>query len=388
MGTDESETDDTVISRFLESLQRQVRYINSKLQKLRNKHKLYSLREYEANREVFEAEEKCSICNLPFDNDVHSKVFHHDHYNGKYLSACCNVCNQNMECVEEDIPIFFHNYKGYDSHHILRNLKIDEWKEVMSEENIYYLYDSKTNEVKLHRDRFEILNNYLSKPNYNYYRGVLEKDGYYSNYENKDYYVYLVCEADVEIPQETFLIDEKENRYRWLINDDKIEEIKDEIDRLNDLKSRFEKQKGKKNLAKKSREEVIEIFNAFHSYFKGDEVTFYGPETSTKDKILDDFEKLKRSHLNTYQKEKKFDVIMENKQKMKTMTFRGMRFLDSLAFFGQVGSSLDSLSTTIKYQQDPPNKFKDIVNVCRANNKRKSENELEEMTEEEREAYE
>ena len=78
--TDESETEDTVISRFLESLKRQVRYINFKLQNLRKNHQFYILPEYEANREAFEAAEKCSICNLSFDNDVHSKVFHQSNY--------------------------------------------------------------------------------------------------------------------------------------------------------------------------------------------------------------------------------------------------------------------------------------------------------------------
>lgn len=43
--------------------------------------------------------------------------------------------------------------KRYDSHHTQRNLKIDEWKEMISENNIYYRYDSEMNEVKLHRDR-------------------------------------------------------------------------------------------------------------------------------------------------------------------------------------------------------------------------------------------
>merc|ERR1712146_438644 len=208
----------------------------------------YTNVEYEANREAFETAVKCSVCNLPFDNYKRKKCFHHDHYDGKYISAACEKCNREMKCQQEDIPIFFHNYKGYDSHHILRNLKIDEWKEVMSENNIYYMYDSETNEVKLHRDRNQMVNYYLSRPNYNFYRGVYEQDGHFYNLIDEDHYVYLVCEANDEIPQETLLVNDVENRYAWLLSNDKIDEIKDEIQRLNYLKSRFEKEKGKKNL--------------------------------------------------------------------------------------------------------------------------------------------
>merc|ERR1712146_469639 len=49
--TDESETEDTVISRFLETLQRQVRNINLQLHNL-EQNKFYTNVEYEANREA------------------------------------------------------------------------------------------------------------------------------------------------------------------------------------------------------------------------------------------------------------------------------------------------------------------------------------------------
>ena len=69
----------------------------------------------------------CHICHLverPFiDGDPNlRKVRDHDHITGYYLGAAHDVCNRRRRVVF-DIPIFIHNFRGYDSHLIVTALK-------------------------------------------------------------------------------------------------------------------------------------------------------------------------------------------------------------------------------------------------------------------------
>ena len=65
----------------------------------------------------------CCIChrqNRPFDPDTPNdrKVADHDHVTGYYIGAAHDECNRKRRVVY-DIPVFFHNFRGYDSHLIV-----------------------------------------------------------------------------------------------------------------------------------------------------------------------------------------------------------------------------------------------------------------------------
>ena len=53
--------------------------------------------------------------NIKKENDNNMKVLDHDHYNGKYRGAAHKVCNLQYK-LTKDIPVIFHNFKGYDCH--------------------------------------------------------------------------------------------------------------------------------------------------------------------------------------------------------------------------------------------------------------------------------
>ena len=71
----------------------------------------------------WEKETKCFACGgefVPSDKKL-IKVFDHCHYSGKYRSAMHSVCN--FQCKDRrTFPIFFHNFSGYDSHLIIKEL--------------------------------------------------------------------------------------------------------------------------------------------------------------------------------------------------------------------------------------------------------------------------
>ena len=65
----------------------------------------------------------CYLCKHKFRGGPgHRKVMDHDHITGKYLGAACNACNLKRQHKRWFLPLFFHNAKGYDLHHILREI--------------------------------------------------------------------------------------------------------------------------------------------------------------------------------------------------------------------------------------------------------------------------
>ena len=60
----------------------------------------------------------CHICRQPLLAD---KVRDHDHLSGKFLGAAHNVCNLNRQELCR-IPVYCHNFIGYDGHFITRAL--------------------------------------------------------------------------------------------------------------------------------------------------------------------------------------------------------------------------------------------------------------------------
>ena len=97
--------------------------------KVWKKYGLYgiSARKDKSELAKFGKETHCFACKKKFvkGDDKRKKCFDHDYYTGKYRSAMCNSCNR--QCKDERrFPIFFHNFSGYDSHLLLRELnKID-----------------------------------------------------------------------------------------------------------------------------------------------------------------------------------------------------------------------------------------------------------------------
>ena len=44
----------------------------------------------------------------------------HDHFTGKFLGPACNQCNLLRSLRRSSFPIIFHNLRGYDAHHIIK----------------------------------------------------------------------------------------------------------------------------------------------------------------------------------------------------------------------------------------------------------------------------
>ena len=65
---------------------------------------------------------QCWICNDEWgEGEEEQKVRDHCHYTGKYPGAAHSKCNLRLR-RSRIIPIFYHNYTGYDSHLIIRAL--------------------------------------------------------------------------------------------------------------------------------------------------------------------------------------------------------------------------------------------------------------------------
>ena len=74
----------------------------------------------------FEQAEECWLCENPLEGE---KVRDHDHLTGKYRGAGLNLCN--IYCKQRSssfVPIFFHNFSGYDCHLIFEELLIQAFE--------------------------------------------------------------------------------------------------------------------------------------------------------------------------------------------------------------------------------------------------------------------
>ena len=73
------------------------------------------------DKDRHEEAKKCAFCNKTF-NFQNIKVRDHCHLTGKYRRALCSWCNLNNK-TEYNIPIYFHNARGYDNNYIFKMLK-------------------------------------------------------------------------------------------------------------------------------------------------------------------------------------------------------------------------------------------------------------------------
>ena len=62
------------------------------------------------------------ICMKELGPDLSDRVRDHDHVTGKFRGAAHKTCNLWMRRTCK-IPVFFHNFSGYDSHFIAMTLK-------------------------------------------------------------------------------------------------------------------------------------------------------------------------------------------------------------------------------------------------------------------------
>ena len=90
------------------------------------------------------AADTCWICGGDFkpysngDSEALWKVRDHDHLTGKYRGAAHSKCNQTLRIdpYHTPIPVFFHNLKNYDSHHIISAIgRTEEKKTIITDKD-------------------------------------------------------------------------------------------------------------------------------------------------------------------------------------------------------------------------------------------------------------
>ena len=77
----------------------------------------------EEEQEQFNQASNCWICKKKLN--LKDRVRDHCHYTGRYRGAAHNICNLRYS-TPNNISVFFHNLKGYDSHLFIKRLGITE----------------------------------------------------------------------------------------------------------------------------------------------------------------------------------------------------------------------------------------------------------------------
>jgi len=119
----------------------------------------------EEQEKMFQEAESCYVCGQAFDSPE-DKVRDHDHHGGgQYRGACHNICNLQLRSDSAGIPIYMHNFSGYDSHFIIRGIS-KQFK------RIYRLSG-----IPLNTEKFKTLtiNRLEFKDSMNFLDGSLEK---------------------------------------------------------------------------------------------------------------------------------------------------------------------------------------------------------------------
>ena len=107
-----SYTGEDAAQKFVEMLEKDIREITNILEK-----KMIFGKE---EKERFDKETKCWICNGEFNDDVKNcKVRDHCHFTGRYRGAAHNTYNLKYK-KPNFTPVVFHNLIGYDSHFFIK----------------------------------------------------------------------------------------------------------------------------------------------------------------------------------------------------------------------------------------------------------------------------
>ena len=103
------------VFKFIRSVFKEYGYCGDVIKKHFNKNLIMTAEE----NEKFERSNICWICGKLINFD--DKVRDHCHIAGKYRGAAHWSCNINLK-ISKEVPVIFHNLKGYDSHLIFKEL--------------------------------------------------------------------------------------------------------------------------------------------------------------------------------------------------------------------------------------------------------------------------
>ena len=101
---------------FIEAVLEEYDYCKRIMKKYFNKNLVMSVDE----EERFQLADSCWICNKLFDVGD-EKVRDHCQVTGKYRGAAHFSCNPTCK-LSEKVPVIFHNFRGYDSHLIIKEI--------------------------------------------------------------------------------------------------------------------------------------------------------------------------------------------------------------------------------------------------------------------------
>ena len=119
--------------------------LECEIEKIRNDLKnIRPLEMTKEDRDRHRAADLCWVCDGPFrpykDGDKHGlwKVRDHDHISGEYRGPAHSKCNLKLRIspYHTPIPVFFHNLKNYDAHHLMSAIgRMEEKETVCTDEN-------------------------------------------------------------------------------------------------------------------------------------------------------------------------------------------------------------------------------------------------------------
>ena len=115
--TKEKQEDPDVVDIFIKWLEEDVKEIAN----IKPKEMIFT----KEDMEQFNKASDCWICGETLEND---RVRDHCHYTGLYRGAAHNSCNLKYK-KPKNIPVFFHNLSGYDSHLFIKKLASSNEKE-------------------------------------------------------------------------------------------------------------------------------------------------------------------------------------------------------------------------------------------------------------------
>ena len=101
---------------FIKTILKEYKFCRKVMNKHFNKNLIMSKKE----EHLFQPSNRCWICKKLLENDD-EKIRDHCHVSGKFRGAAHWDCNINFQQTK-NVPVIFHNLKGYDSHLIFNEL--------------------------------------------------------------------------------------------------------------------------------------------------------------------------------------------------------------------------------------------------------------------------